>query len=78
LPTGLIEDVDVLGDSGLLAEAAMQIGGRPLLLMAGEVYEEKGDRLAFVRCDESVLAFTDPSHADTVNWRPPREARHRV
>lgn len=72
LPAGEVDDVTVHVDDGLLAEVLLHIGSRPLLLVAGEVYEDWGDNLYFCRHDESVLAFTEPAAADTIAWRPPR------
>jgi hypothetical protein len=76
LPTGEIGGVSTFVDEGVLAEVVLRIQGRPLLLMAGELYESgKGPLLSFVRLDESVLAFTDPSAADSVAWVPARRRR---
>jgi hypothetical protein len=69
LPTGRIDDVTVRRERGVLAEVSLRIGARPLLLLAGEAYEDWGDNLYFCRLDESVLAFTDPTLADTIPWR---------
>ena len=69
LPTGRIDDVTVRLEHGILAEVLLHVGSRPLLLLAGEAYEERGDNLYFCRLDESVLAFTDPAAAATVPWR---------
>ncbi len=69
LPTGRIDDVTVRLECGVLAEVLLHVGSRPLLLLAGEVYEDGDDNLHFCRFDESVLAFTDPASAATVPWR---------
>ncbi|MFB9238431.1 hypothetical protein ACFFWC_23355 [Plantactinospora siamensis] len=72
LPTGEVDGVSTFLDEGVLAEVVLHIQGRPLLLMAGELYDSAQDRLMFSRCDESVLVFTDPSAARSVNWIPER------
>jgi hypothetical protein len=69
LPTGRIDDVTVRLEHDVLAEVLFRIGSRPLLLLAGEAYEDWGGNLYFCRLDESVLAFTDPAAADTIPWR---------
>jgi hypothetical protein len=68
LPTGDIDDVTVRVEDGVLAEVSLCIGARPLLLLAGEAYEDRGDNLVFHRRDSSVLAFTDPTLVDTIPW----------
>jgi hypothetical protein len=72
LPIGEIDDVSVVIDEGVLAEVILCIRGRPVLLMAGEVYEAGRDRLRLVRLDESVLVFTDLSAAESADWHPQR------
>lgn len=72
LPTGEVDGVSTFLDEEVLAEVVLHIQGRPLLLMAGELYESAQDRLVFTRCDESVLVFTDPSAAESVDWIPER------
>ena len=69
LPVGVITDVTVRVDRDVVAEVVLRLGSRPLLLLAGEVNEDRGDNLYFCRLDESVLAFTDPAAADTIPWR---------
>lgn len=71
LPIGEIEDVSVVIDEGVVAEVVLFINGRPLLLMAGEVYEVGRKQLRLVRLDESVLVFTDLSAAESVDWHSP-------
>ncbi|WP_330277594.1 hypothetical protein OG205_19185 [Lentzea sp. NBC_00516] len=73
LPVGPIDEVTVYGDEGVVAEVLLVIGGRPLLLIAGELYETWTDDLEFHRLDESVLAFTDLAAADRVAWSTPRQ-----
>ncbi|WP_156213701.1 hypothetical protein [Lentzea aerocolonigenes] len=73
LPTGHVDEVAVFVGSSVVAEVLLTIGGRPLLLMAGEASETWGDELRFVRLDESVLVFTDPAEADSISWASPRE-----
>jgi hypothetical protein len=75
LPTGKVDGVSVVVDEGVLAEVVLSIRGRRLLLMAGEVYESGHGRLQFVRLDESVLVFTDPLAAESVDWIPDRPTR---
>lgn len=79
LPTGPIGEVTVwLADSGDVAEVLLEIGGRDLLLVAGEVYEDDLDRPLYLGwLDESVLAFASPDQAETINWMY-RGPRHRV
>ncbi|MFC4017076.1 hypothetical protein ACFOW4_03850 [Micromonospora sp. GCM10011542] len=72
LPTGEVDGVSTFLDEEVLAEVVLHIQGRPLLLMAGELYEFAQERLVFTRCDESVLVFTDPSAAESVDWVPER------
>jgi hypothetical protein len=72
LPTGEVDGVSVVLDEDVLAEVVLSIQGRSLLMMAGEVYESAHDRLRLVRLDESVLVFTDPLAAESVDWIPER------
>ena len=72
LPTGEVDDVSTYLDEEVLAEVVLHIRGRPLLLMAGELYESAQERLVFTRCDESVRVFTNRSAAESVNWVPER------
>ena len=76
LPTGVISESLVTMDDGVIAEVVLQIGGSPLLIIAGEIEERldldgSGD-LAWRRFDESILVFTAPELADALPWRPPR------
>ncbi|WP_181771018.1 hypothetical protein [Amycolatopsis pittospori] len=73
LPTGLVERVAVFSDEDVLAEAHLRIGGRPLVLLAGELEEHYTGELIFQRLDESVLAFLDPAAADRLPWNTSRE-----
>lgn len=72
LPTGEVDGVSTFLDEGVLAEVVLHIQGQSLLLMAGELYEYPQERLVFKRCDESVLVFTEPSAAESVDWVPER------
>jgi hypothetical protein len=72
LPTGEVDGVATFLAEDVLAEVVLKIQDRPLLLMAGELAESLQGRLTFVRYDESVLAFTDPSEAELVAWVPER------
>jgi hypothetical protein len=72
LPTGEVDGVSTYLDEGVLAEVVLHIRGRALLLMAGELYESAQERLVFTRCDESVLVFTNPAAAESVDWIPER------
>lgn len=72
LPVGQVEQVTAFADHGMLAEVSLMIGGRPLLLVAGELYETWEDTLDFHRLDESVLVFTDLGAAEGISWKPPR------
>ncbi|MET9225339.1 hypothetical protein [Lentzea sp. NPDC003310] len=72
LPVGPITEVTVYGDEGVVAEVRLTIGGRPLLLVAGEADETWSGELQFLRLDESVLAFTDPAKAAGMPWTTPR------
>ncbi|MCX2947474.1 hypothetical protein [Lentzea sp. NEAU-D7] len=78
LPAGEVEQVTCYADEDVLAEVLLEIGGRPLLLMAGELYETWTDELDFHRLDESVLAFTDPEAAGRISWNPARRALREV
>ncbi|MDT7787170.1 MAG: hypothetical protein QOF58_5589 [Pseudonocardiales bacterium] len=78
LPTGHVDEVAVFVGSSVVAEVLLTIGGRPLLLMAGEASETWGDELRFIWLDESVLVFTDPAAADLVPWASPREGLTQV
>ncbi|GAA1640992.1 AAA family ATPase [Actinoplanes couchii] len=69
LPTGVLSDVGTVLDQGQLAEVLLDVGGQPLLLVAGEV-DLDGPR--FVRLGACVLAFTDPATATTLEWSSPR------
>ena len=73
LPAGEVEQVTCFADEGVLAEVLLEVGGRPLLLMAGELYETWRDELEFHRLEESVLAFTDPAAAGRISWTTPRQ-----
>ncbi len=75
LPTGEVVSVSVWADHGVLAEVLLRFRGRPLLLVAGELEEDRDHRLWYHRLDESVLAFTDPSAAGSIHWIP---ERHRL
>ncbi|WP_134662951.1 MULTISPECIES: hypothetical protein [unclassified Amycolatopsis] len=77
LPTGPVEDVVVFAEGGVLAEVGLRVGGRPLVLVAGELVEYAA-RLRFCRFDESVLVFTDPDAAERVGWSTPRFGRVRI
>ena len=74
LPTGQVDQVAVFVDEvdSVVAEVHLQIGGRPLLLIAGELDEMWGGGLVFHRLDESVLVFTDPAAVDHVPWTSSR------
>ncbi|MEH1013443.1 hypothetical protein V6U90_10050 [Micromonospora sp. CPCC 206060] len=74
LPTGWIDTVSPLVEHGVLAEVTLYIDGRPLLLIAGEVQESPQDQLLLHRLDESVLVFTDPAAAASLDWIPDRPA----
>ncbi|MFC9432439.1 hypothetical protein [Nocardia sp. NPDC057030] len=73
LPTGHVDQVTVFVDEvdAVLAEVHLQIGQRPLLLIAGEIDETSRGGLVFHRLDESVLAFTDPAAVEDVLWSSP-------
>ncbi|GIE86007.1 hypothetical protein [Actinoplanes regularis] len=75
LPLGEVDAVSAFLDDDVLAEVLIRIQGRSLLLMAGEVYEQWDGGLSFVRHDESVLVFTDPSAAESIDWLPERRKR---
>lgn len=80
LPTGQVDHVAVFADEveGVLAEVHLRIGGRPLLLIAGELEETREGELLFHRLDESVLAFTDPVAAEQVSWTSSRQFLARI
>ncbi|WP_406632741.1 hypothetical protein [Amycolatopsis sp. WGS_07] len=77
LPTGPVEDVVVFAEEGVLAEVELRVGGRPLVLVAGE-FVECGRMLSLNRLDESVLVFTDPAAAERVEWSTPQRGRVRI
>ncbi|MEU3642628.1 hypothetical protein AB0E59_04530 [Lentzea sp. NPDC034063] len=72
LPVGSIDEVTAYAEHDVLAEVLLVVGGRPLLLMAGELHETGTGGLEFHRLDESVLAFTAPAAADRVAWNTSR------
>ncbi|MBM7772950.1 hypothetical protein JOD54_003154 [Actinokineospora baliensis] len=73
LPVGDVDEVVVLadGETGLLAELRMVIGGTPLSLVSGEVQERMNGTLSIARLDECVLVFTNPADVDRVPWINP-------
>lgn len=77
LPTGPVADVAVFAEEGVLAEVDLRVGGRPLVLVAGELIED-WTRVVFSRLDESVLVFTDPAAAERVEWSTPQLGRVRI
>jgi hypothetical protein len=61
-PRGKIQSVDWdLDEYGNMQVIRFGIGAAQVLLCAGEVYEDWGDKLMVGRCDESVLIFLDPT-----------------
>lgn len=56
----------------------LRIGGRPLLLVAGELEETVEGGLLFHRLDESVLVFTDTAAAGVVPWTTSRRGLVRI
>lgn len=60
-------------DSGDLTEVVLRVGGRDLLLIAGEIQETWTERLHWVWGDESTLVFTDPAEARKLPWVPSRK-----
>lgn len=72
LPTGMVEQVNLLIEDGDIEEVTLVIDSKPLLLVAGEVWEMTQNRLEFHRFDESVLAFTDQATAEEIEWIPAR------
>ncbi|GAA2468099.1 hypothetical protein [Winogradskya humida] len=67
LPVGPIEHVAAFVEAGVVARVDLTVDGTPLLLLAGEVYDEEAG-WKFVRLDESVLIFTEPPLADKLPW----------
>lgn len=78
LPVGQVEQVGVLADEGALAEVHLRVGGRPVLLVAGELEETMAGGLLVHRLDESVLVFTDPAAVETVPWSTSRRGLARI
>jgi hypothetical protein len=72
LPTGYVETVLVRVEEDVIVELSLLIGGHPLLLVAGEAWENWDGSITWHRFDESVLAFTDPSKAEAIQWIPSR------
>jgi hypothetical protein len=70
LPTGLVErlELHLESASGYCVEVLLTISGRPLLIVAGDVVEGRVGWL-----DEELLVFEDPSDAERVSWRNPRD-----
>lgn len=75
LPTGSIRSVVTRLDreSGDLAELVLDIDGREVLLIAGEIEETWTERLVWRWLDESTLVFVDPDTASPGDWIPPRD-----
>jgi hypothetical protein len=71
-PTGFIDRARADIDDGDVLEVLLSIDGQPLLLLAGEVQEERDGRLSYIRGDESILVFTDPMAANEIAWVPKR------
>jgi hypothetical protein len=69
-PRGRIDDVSVaLDEKEDIAEVLLCVGGKDVLLVAGEVYETWGDALEVVKGDESILMFKNPSDIDRVQFK---------
>jgi hypothetical protein len=47
-------------DRGNIQKITLSVGGREVILKAGEVYRENDGRLKILEWDESVLVFIDP------------------
>ncbi|WP_280443422.1 hypothetical protein [Nocardia brasiliensis] len=75
LPTGRVDQVTVYVDAvdSVLAEVHLQIGQRPILLVAGELDETWGGELVFSRLDESVLVFNDLAAVEQTPWSTSRQ-----
>ena len=74
LATGAVTDVVVrMGGLGNIQSVEMRFeGASPVVLIAGEVYEEHDDSLRICLDDESVLLFRSPMDVELVDWsRPP-------
>ena len=79
-PTGSISAVDVTLDSdGDISEVLLDISGEPILLVAGEVYEQADGTLEVCIGDESILLFREPSRKAEVRFQngldPPVDRR---
>jgi hypothetical protein len=72
LPLGAIDSVDVRLDEGTLAEVTLRFSDAEMLLIAGEIWEDRDGTLSLHRYDESVLVFTDVAAARALTWIPPR------
>ncbi len=72
LPAGEVTVVEIrLSDDGDLAEIALLVGGKFLLLVAGETYETWTERIEIRRFDASILVFTSQTDYDSIDWIPP-------
>lgn len=71
LPTAFVSGVQIrLSARGNVSEVEICFdGGREILLVAGEGYEDGVDRLFFSRNDESVLLFREPWNVSALHWR---------
>jgi hypothetical protein len=71
LPTGLVEQVELVIDNSLpagdviLSELTMRIDGQSVLLMAAEPVDGDHDWRLY---DESVTVLRDPTAADRLDW----------
>ena len=73
LATGTVQAVDVfVSPEGDVAEVRIVIDGAAVLLVAGEVSETSPVTAQVIWLDESVLVFSQPDAADTVEWFPER------
>lgn len=85
LPVGTIDRIEVRLDArlvpagtrgpeqGEVVEALLVVGGRPVLLVAAEVYPGWHEP-SYAWGDEDIFIFTDPAVVDDVPWMTPRRA----
>ena len=71
-PLGEIEAVEGRRDErGDYQEIRITVGGKPVIVKAGEVYEDHDGTLKVLERDESVLIFLDPAAYDGFQFNVP-------
>lgn len=68
-PLGLITDAKaILNANGDIAEIAIEVGGQPTLLFAGEVMEDQNDTFGICELAGSILLFPNPEDRQRTNF----------